>query len=240
MTQHYNQFGQPVGPAMPDWSERPLPGKVTIDGDYCRIEPLDAARHGNDLFQAWEQAADGRDWTWLLAEPFNSVDAFLAYIEQSVKGQDPRHYAVIDRRSGKAVGTLALMRQQPQHGVIEVGHVTFSPLLKQSPLSSEAQFLLMRYVFDTLGYRRYEWKCDSLNAPSRRAALRLGFSYEGTFRQALVYKGRSRDTAWFSIIDSEWPLTKKALSQWLAATNFDAQGKQRNSLATLRQRLAGE
>lgn len=142
---------------------------------------------------------------------------------------------MIDRASGHAVGTLALMRQDPAHGVIEVGHVTFSPKLKQTPLSTEAQYLLMAHVFEQLGYRRYEWKCDSLNAPSRRAAERLGFRFEGIFRQAIVYKERSRDTAWFSIIDSEWPKLREAFEAWLAPENFDAEGRQRRSLVELRE-----
>ncbi|ONQ53145.1 GNAT family N-acetyltransferase, partial [Burkholderia cenocepacia] len=133
-------------------------------------------------------------------------------------------YTVIDRATGRAVGTLALMRIDPANGVIEVGSVTFSPLLKRTPVSTEAQFLLMKYAFDTLGYRRYEWKCDDLNAPSRKAAARLGFRYEGTFRQAIVYRGRNRDTAWFSIIDGEWPDVRAAFEAWLAPENFDAEG----------------
>lgn len=141
---------------------------------------------------------------------------------------------MIDARTDRAVGTLALMRITPDHGVVEVGAVTFSPLLQRTPLSTEAQFLLMKHVFDDLGYRRYEWKCDTLNAPSRQAALRLGFEFEGIFRQAVVYKGRSRDTAWFSIIDADWPQLRAAFEQWLSPGNFDAQGRQRVSLAALR------
>jgi RimJ/RimL family protein N-acetyltransferase len=138
---------------------------------------------------------------------------------------------VVDQATGNAVGTLSLMRIDPAHGAIEVGNVTFSPLMKRTPVSTEAQYLLMKFVFDALGYRRYEWKCDALNAPSRQAALRLGFSFEGIFRQAVIYKGRSRDTAWFSIIDSEWPARRAAFERWLAADNFDASGQQRSKLA---------
>lgn len=232
-----NQFGQPIGLPLPEWSERPLPSEFSVEGRYCRLEPLVMAQHGEALYQAWSNAADGRDWTYMFSGPFTSREQFDAYLSAAELSQDPRHYAVVDRRSGKATGTLALMRQEPKHGVIEVGHVAFSPLMRQTPISTEAHFLLLRYLFETLGYRRCEWKCDSLNAPSRRAAERLGFSYEGLFRQAIVYKGRTRDTAWFSIIDSEWPLISKALSQWLAADNFDDEGRQKTTLEIIRERL---
>lgn len=229
-----NAYGQPVGASLPEWSERPLPSKVTLEGTYCRLEPLDVSRHGDDLYLAWSQAADGRDWTYMFCGPFDSREQCLHYLAGCEQSQDPRHFAVIDRQSGNAVGSLALMRQEPKHGVVEVGHVAFSPLLKRSPLSTEAQFLLMRYVFEQLGYRRYEWKCDTLNGPSRNAAQRLGFSFEGVFRQAIVYKGRTRDTAWFSLLDSEWPLTRDVFTAWLSPDNFDADGLQKTSLVALR------
>ncbi|ALK33203.1 GNAT family N-acetyltransferase [Burkholderia plantarii] len=234
MSTRTNEHGQPIGPAVEGWTARALPAAVTLEGRYCRLEPLDAARHADDLAAAYLGAPDGRDWTYLFVGPFASVEAYRSFAESAARSTDPRHYAVIDRATGRAVGTLALMRQDPAHGVIEVGSVTFSPDLKRTPLSTEAQYLLMAYAFDTLGYRRYEWKCDSLNAPSRHAAERLGFSFEGIFRQAIVYKGRSRDTAWYSIIDTEWPRVKRALDRWLAPENFDADGRQRRSLAELR------
>ena len=231
-----NEYGQPIGAPVPGWSPRPAPSAVTLEGTYCRIEPLDAQRHAQDLYEAYRAAPDGRDWTYLPVEPFAEIEDFRRHAEAAARSTDPRHYAVVDRKTGKAVGTLALMRIEPKSGVIEVGSVTFSPLLKRTPLSTEAQYLLMAYVFDELGYRRYEWKCDSLNAPSRKAAQRLGFQFEGIFRQAVVYKGRSRDTAWFSILDSEWPAQKQAFQAWLAADNFDEQGRQRHSLDALRRR----
>ena len=231
-----NEYGQPIGAPVPGWSPRPVPSAVTLEGTYCRIEPLDAQRHAQDLYEAYRAAPDGRDWTYLPVEPFAEIEDFRRHAEAAARSTDPRHYAVVDRKTGKAVGTLALMRIEPKSGVIEVGSVTFSPLLKRTPLSTEAQYLLMAYVFDELGYRRYEWKCDSLNAPSRKAAQRLGFQFEGIFRQAVVYKGRSRDTAWFSILDSEWPAQKQAFQAWLAADNFDEQGRQRHSLDALRRR----
>ncbi|MBD1587145.1 GNAT family N-acetyltransferase [Pseudomonas typographi] len=230
-----NPFDQPVGEPMLGWSPRPQPGAVTLAGRTCRLEPLNAAQHADALYAAYSQAADGRDWTYLFVGPFDSAEHYRHYAEAAEQSTDPRHYAVIEQVSGRAVGTLSLMRIDPGHGVIEVGNVTFSPQLKQSVLSTEAQYLLMAYAFDTLGYRRYEWKCDSLNAPSRKAALRLGFSFEGIFRQAVVYKGRSRDTAWYSIIDREWPALKAGFQAWLAPENFDEQGRQRQSLLAMRE-----
>lgn len=229
-----NEYGQPIGAPVPGWSPRPLPSAVTLEGRYCRLEPLDADRHAQDLYAAYRSASDWRDWTYLAVGPFDDEQAYRRHAEAAARSTDPRHYAVIDRKTGKAVGTLALMRIDPAQGVIEVGSVTFSPLLKRTPVSTEAQFLLMSYVFDGLGYRRYEWKCDSLNAPSRAAAERLGFKFEGVFRQATVYKGRSRDTAWFSILDKEWPVQQQVFKAWLADDNFDEHGKQRKSLAEVR------
>jgi RimJ/RimL family protein N-acetyltransferase len=234
MTQRTNEYGQPIGPAMPHWSPRPAPTGVTLKGRFCQLEPLNAARHAADLFAAYQAAPDGRNWTYLFSGPFANEDDYRRYAETAAQSTDPRHFAVIDTATGKPVGTLSLMRIDPTHGCIEVGNVTFSPLLQQTPASTEAQFLLMAYAFDTLGYRRYEWKCDSLNEPSRRAALRLGFQFEGIFRQALVYKGRSRDTAWYSITDTEWPAVRAALHTWLSEDNLDAQGQQRQSLAAIR------
>jgi len=226
-----NEYGQPVGEPLPGWTPRALPPRTPVSGRYCRLEPLDAARHGDALWEAYGGAPDGTLWTYLSAGPHAGRGAFDDYLARASASTDPLHHAVIDLRSGVAVGTLALMRIDPGNGVIEVGHVAFSPRLQRSPLSTEAQYLLMRRVFDELGYRRYEWKCDSLNAPSRAAAQRLGFRFEGIFRQAVVYKGRTRDTAWYSVIDSEWPGRRAAFEAWLAPANFDGQGRQRRRLA---------
>jgi RimJ/RimL family protein N-acetyltransferase len=230
-----NEYQQPIGEAVIDWTPRERPARIAIEGKHCRIEPLDADRHAADLFDAYGQAPDGSDWTYLFVGPFTDFDAFRDYLTKAAASTDPLHYTVVDSASGKAVGTLALMRIEPVHGVIEMGSVTLSPLLKQTRISTEAQYLLMRHVFDDLGYRRYEWKCDSLNAPSRKTALRLGFEFEGIFRQAIVYKGRNRDTAWYAIIDKDWPRIRRAFERWLADDNFDANGKQRASLAQLRE-----
>lgn len=234
MSVRVNEYQQPVGESLESWTPRPRPDRVTMKGRFCQLEPLDSARHLADLYQAYGKAGDGRDWTYMFSGPFSDEAAFRRHIESAEASLDPLHYAVIDLASGRAVGTLALMRIEPVHGVMEVGHVAFSPDLKQTPVSTEAHFLLMTYAFEQLGYRRYEWKCDSLNAPSRKAAERLGFRYEGLFRQALVYKGRTRDTTWFSIIDAEWPAVRIGFERWLDPGNFDAHGRQRQSLATLR------
>ncbi|OZI44822.1 GNAT family N-acetyltransferase [Bordetella genomosp. 5] len=234
MSSVLNPFGQPIGEPLPGWTARPVPPRTPIEGRYCRLEPLDAARHAAELHAAYSQAPDGRDWTYLSVGPFEDAARYRDFAERAAASNDPLHHTVIDLATGRAVGTLALMRIDPPAGVIEVGFVTYSPLLQRSRASTEAQYLLMRRAFDELGYRRYEWKCDSLNAPSRRAAERLGFEYEGLFRQATVYKGRSRDTAWFSILDSEWPAVKAGFEAWLAPSNFDADGNQRQSLAALR------
>ncbi|WP_296660417.1 GNAT family protein [Paraburkholderia sp.] len=234
LTQRLNEFGQPIGEPVAGWTPRERPADVTLTGTWCRLEPLDAARHADELDRAFRAAPDQRNWTYLSAGPFDTSEDYRRYAEGAARSTDPKHYAVIDLKTGRAVGTLALMRQDPANGVIEVGSVTFSPQLQQTPLSTEAQYLLMAYAFDTLGYRRYEWKCDSLNAPSRKAAARLGFRFEGVFRQAVIVKGRTRDTAWFSIIDTEWAPLKRAFAAWLAPENFDGQGRQRVSLATLR------
>ncbi|HGF0768560.1 TPA: GNAT family N-acetyltransferase [Kluyvera georgiana] len=228
-----NQFGQLIGDALPDWQPRPYPQRVVLEGQYCRLEPL-SLQHADALFAAHQQAADTRNWTWLLREPEGSVEEYRQWIAGVESLQDPLHFAVIDIRTQQPVGSLALMRIDPNHGVMEVGHVHFSPLLSRTPASTEAQWLLMRYAFETLGYRRYEWKCNSFNEPSRRAALRLGFQFEGRFRQALVIKGHNRDTDWFSIINGEWPALDRAFQAWLAADNFTADGKQRQSLEAFR------
>lgn len=235
-----NEYGQPLGPAADAWTERARPARTPIVGRYCRLEPVDAGRHAADLFSAYMEAPDGRDWTYLFVERPGDPAAFRAYLEKAAASNDPLHYTIVDLGEGRparAVGTAALMRIEPVHGVIEVGSITYSPRLKQTRAGTEAMFLMMRRAFDELGYRRYEWKCDSFNAPSRAAAQRYGFQYEGLFRQAVVYKGRSRDTAWFSITDREWPRVRAAFEAWLAPQNFDSQGRQKKSLSALRDAL---
>lgn len=235
MQPHINAYNQPVGHPLPDWTPRQLPVSSPLSGQYCVLEQVIPARHGDALYAAYERTGDDRDWTYLSVGPFNERAAFDQYLDKLHTSTDPLHFAVIDRASGKAVGTIALMRIDVSNGVIEIGFVVYSAALKQSRIATEAQFLLMQYAFDSLGYRRYEWKCDSLNAPSRAAAMRLGFTFEGIFRNAIVYKGRTRDTAWFSITDTDWKKLKPAYTAWLSPGNFDAAGVQQTRLSTLTQ-----
>lgn len=221
---------KPIGPLLPGWTARSAPPRAAIEGRFCRLEPLSAEKHAADLFAANSLDAAGENWTYLSVGPFPDLDAYKAWLARVEKGDDPLFFAILDKGKGRAVGVAALMRIDKTNGVIEVGHLNFSPLLQRTPAATEAMFLLMRLVFDDLGYRRYEWKCDSLNAASRKAAERLGFRYEGLFRQAIVYKGRSRDTAWFSMIDAEWPALRQGYERWLAPDNFDAAGRQIASL----------
>jgi RimJ/RimL family protein N-acetyltransferase len=234
VSEHLNAYGQPIGPPVEGWTERQLPQRVALAGRYCRITPIDVERYAPALFDAYMQAADGRDWTYLSLERPANLASCREYLTRNAASSDPLHYAIVDLASEEAVGTAALMRIEPVHGVIEIGYINFSPRLKKTQAGTEAMYLLMRYVFDELGYRRYEWKCDSLNAHSRAAATRYGFQFEGIFRQAIVYKGRSRDTAWYSIIDEEWPRIRAAFEAWLDPENFDVGGKQRHALAALR------
>ena len=193
-------------------------------GRFCRVEPLDAGRHAADLFAANSLDRDGRNWTYLFQEPFADLASYRQWLEQVARGDDPLFHTIVDLESGKAVGVATFMRIDRANGVIEVGNINYSPLLQRTPAATEAMFLMMARVFDELGYRRYEWKCDALNAPSRAAALRLGFQYEGLFRQAVIYKGRNRDTTWFSIIDAEWPALEAGLPAMAGAGEFRRRG----------------
>lgn len=231
-----NRHGQAVGAALPDWRPRDIPPAAVLTGRTCRLEPLDAERHARDLFDADAADLTGESWTYLPYGPFQSFEVYRAWVADMATRSDPQMFAVIGP-SGQAVGVLGFMRIDPSNGVIEVGHVHFSPSLQRSVAATEAVALMLRRAFE-LGYRRCEWKCDALNQPSRRAALRLGFVFEGLFRQAVVIKGRNRDTTWFSIIDSEWPLVAQALAAWLEPANFDAEGHQRHRLAALRVALS--
>jgi RimJ/RimL family protein N-acetyltransferase len=231
MDDRKNQYGQPIGALVPGWSERSRPQRSTLPGRYCRLEPVEADLHAADLFAAYMEAPDDRDWTYLFSERPHTPALFREYLTKLAMSEDPLHYAIVDEGTAKAVGTAALMRIEPIHGVIEVGSIAFSPRLKRTRGATESMYLLMRYVFDQLGYRRYEWKCDSLNAASRTAAGRYGFTFEGIFRRAIVYKGRSRDTAWFSIVAEEWPRIRAAFETWLDPDNFDDAGHQRRRLS---------
>lgn len=222
-----NEFGQPIGPPLPGWTPPARPARTTMQGAYCTVEPFDVDAHLQDLFEAL--SAIGPDWTYLPYGPFADIAAFREWAQTTCLGDDPLFYTIRENDTGKAAGVASLMRITPQSGTIEVGHIHLGPALKGSRAGTEAMFLMMEYAF-SLGYRRYEWKCDALNAPSRNAALRLGFTFEGTFRQGTVYKGRNRDTDWFSITDAEWPRLRDGFTRWLDPANFDANGRQRRRL----------
>jgi len=230
MNARTNDLGQPVGEAVEEWSGRPFPPATPMAGRWCRVEPLEAERHAAQLHEANLDDREGRNWTYLASEPFRQLEPYRDWLSRMSAGRDPFFHAIVDRASEKAVGVAAFLRIDPANGVIEVGHINYSPRLQRTALATEAMFLMMSHVFDELGYRRYEWKCDSLNAPSIAAAKRLGFRFEGIFRQALVYKGRNRDTAWFSILDREWPSLRAEYRRWLDPSNFDDAGRQRTSL----------
>lgn len=228
-----NALGQPIGFPVPDWKPCPHPPRTPMKGRTCTLEPLSLTGHGKDLFDAYAADREDRIWTYLPYGPYRTFEPFGEWVAAMEKSQDPLFHAVVDSRTGKAVGIASYLRIDPAVGVIEVGHINFSPLMQRSVTSSEAMYLMMARVFDELGYRRYEWKCDALNAPSRSAALRLGFTYEGTFRQATMYKGRNRDTAWFSITDREWPAIRTAFQRWLSPENFNDGGVQKTRLSEL-------
>jgi RimJ/RimL family protein N-acetyltransferase len=223
---------QPVGFPLASWRPPPFPSRNPIEGRYCRLEPLRPDRHAADLHAAYALDREGRDWTYLPYGPFATLEAYLAWSEDFCLGDDPLFFAIIDRSSGKAAGVASYARIAPARGSIEVGHVNLSPLLRRTPAATEAMYLMMKRAFE-LGYRRYEWKCDALNAGSRAAAQRLGLSFEGISRQATVYKGRNRDTAWYAAIDEEWPDLEAVFLRWLDPQNFDAMGKQRTSLSAM-------
>jgi RimJ/RimL family protein N-acetyltransferase len=208
-----------------------------MQGRFCRLEPLDPGAHAADLFTAYREDADGCGWTYLSYGPFKRASRFEEWMRGECQEGDPLFFAVVDG-SDRATGMLSFLRLQPAVGVIEVGHIHFAPRLQRTPAATEAVYLMLHRVFDELGYRRCEWKCDSLNAASRAAAVRLGFTYEGLFRQATVYKGRNRDSAWYSIIDREWPRLRASFRRWLAPGNFDPNGHQRRRLNAARRNVS--
>lgn len=208
-----------------------------MEGRFCRVEPIDPTRHAPDLHAANLLDTTRANWTYLGYGPFESLEEYRDWMTRNCLGDDPLFHAVIAHDSGHAVGVASYLRIEESVGVIEVGHINFAPPLQRTPASTEAMYLMMRRAFDELGYRRYEWKCDALNAPSRAAAERLGFTFEGIFRQATIYKQRNRDTAWYSILDKEWPAQKAAFESWLSPHNFDAAGKQKRSLASYKASL---
>jgi RimJ/RimL family protein N-acetyltransferase len=230
MMQHdRNIFSQPIGLLIPNWQAPIFPTGEPIEGRFCRLERLDPSLHARSLYAANMLDVEGKMWTYLRYGPFATLESYIAWAEQMRCSSDPLFYAIIDKATEKAIGVASYLRIDPTVGSIEVGHISYSPLLQRTPVATEAMFLMMKQIF-TLGYRRYEWKCDALNAPSRKSAERLGFSFEGVFRQDTIVRGRNRDTAWFSIIDPEWQKIKESFEIWLQPQNFDEMGKQRMQL----------
>ncbi len=224
-----NAHGQPVGAPVTQSFPRPWPPRAAMTGRTCTVVPADPKAHAGALFRAYAADAGGRGWTYMPYGPFRTLPEFQGWMRTICAGDDPMFSVILDA-TGAPVGLAAYLRIKPDAGVIEVGHIHFSPRLQGTVAATEAMYLMMRQVFEELGYRRYEWKCDALNAGSRRAAERLGFRFEGVFRQATHYKGRNRDTAWYAVIDGEWPVLRAGFEAWLAAGNFDGAGRQRNRL----------
>ncbi len=213
-------------PSLARWTPRPLPQRTASVGRFVRLEPLSAAKHGEDLYAASSVPDAATRFRWLREEPPSSMAAFKHWLETAEASTDPLYFAAIDRATGKAAGRQAFMRIDTANGVIELGSIYWGPLLSRRPASTEAFYLAARHVFEDLGYRRLEWKCDNDNQASRRAALRYGMKFEGLFRQHMIVKGKNRETAWFSMLDSEWPEAASALQQWLDPANFDGDGQQ--------------
>lgn len=228
--QRLNALGQPVGLPLADTSPRQVPPRTAMVGRYCSVVPL-SLDHADELYTAFRADEENRIWTYLPNGPYNDPADFRAWVNEAIQKDDPLMHAIVV--DGCALGHASYLRITPASASIEVGFINLSPALQRTRAATEFQFLMMRRTFDELGYRRYEWKCDALNAPSRKAAERLGFTYEGTFRQATHYKGRNRDTAWFSIIDNEWPGLKQRFERWLAPENFDDTGTQKRGLSAV-------
>lgn len=207
------------------------PQLCTLEGRTVAVAPLDPVSHADSLYEGTRDQDDL--WLYLFDGPFPDRTSFNSHLIGKTASTDPLFFAIIDKASRTAAGYAALMRIEPAHGVIEVGNILYTPRFQRTTGATEAMYLMASHVFEDLGYRRYEWKCNALNAPSRRAALRLGFTFEGVFRQHMIVKGRNRDTAWFSMLDSEWPARKAAFERWLAPENFDAEGRQKRALSEL-------
>ena len=227
-----NEYGQMIGEPVDD-TPGDLPSLVRIEGQYTILEALSVEKHAKDLLAVYGSDSPRDMWTYLFQEPVADMEELVSLLNQMLARKNRFYYTIIDKVTGKALGTFSLMRIDQANRVVEVGAVTFSPALKQTRMGTEAHYLLARYVFEELNYRRYEWKCDAFNLPSRKAAERLGFVYEGTFRQTVIYKGRTRDTDWLSMIDEDWPQVRARLETWLAPKNFDKNGRQYKSLREL-------
>ncbi|MDA8745217.1 GNAT family N-acetyltransferase [Rubripirellula amarantea] len=227
-----NYMGQPIDAIVAGWTEPPWPSRDPMQGRFCRLEALVPPLHADELFDSYQLDQHGLNWTYLPYGPFDSRDAFREWLEQNGTANDPLFFVIRNLSTGDVVGLASYLRITPASGSIEVGHVNFSPKLQRTPAATEAMYLMMERAF-TIGYRRYEWKCHAMNAPSRAAAKRLGFTYEGVFRQHTIMKGRNRDSAWYAAIDGEWPDIQRAFLTWLSPENFDDEGQQRIRLSTL-------
>ena len=232
MEHSLNELGQEIGFPVPNWKSPPLPPREPMQGRFCRLEPFDLDRHAAALFEADAADVDGRSWTYLAYGPFRDYPSYRAWLTETCLGDDPLFFVVVDMDDSRPAGLVSYLRIAPGAGSIEVGHIHYSPRLQRRPAATEAMYLMMKWSFEA-GYRRYEWKCNALNAASRAAAQRLGLSFEGVFRQAAVTKGRNRDTAWYAAIDAEWPALRQAFLTWLAPENFDSTGRQRARLSDL-------
>ncbi|HZT21106.1 MAG TPA: GNAT family protein [Dongiaceae bacterium] len=220
-----------LGPRLA-WKPAIPPAREALTGRYVRVEPVDPRRHATDLFDASHGAGgDPAIWTYLGYGPFPDEAAFSAWLEERAASADPLFYALVEAASGRALGMASYLRIVPADGVIEVGHIWLAPALQRTRPATEAIFLMARHAFEALGNRRFEWKCNASNEPSRRAAIRFGFTFEGLFRQHMIVKGRNRDTAWYAMIDRDWPAIRRAFEAWLDPENFDAEGRQRRKLA---------
>ncbi|MBD0414434.1 GNAT family N-acetyltransferase [Oryzicola mucosus] len=222
-----------------NWTPRPRPARTVLEGRYVRLEPLDATLHGDGLYAAATASDADSRFRWLFETPPESREAFQPWLDKVAASEDPLFFAVIDKASGTIAGRQTLMRIDQTYGVIEIGNILWGSIVARKPAATEAQFLFARYVFDDLGYRRYEWKCNNRNEPSKRAAERFGFSFEGVFRQHMIVKGENRDTAWYSIIDKEWPALKQAYEAWLDPANFDDEDRQKRRLEDFRAEFGG-
>jgi RimJ/RimL family protein N-acetyltransferase len=231
--QQKNQFGQLLGHLVENWIPCQRPARAPIQGRYCILEPIEINKHAVKLFDVLAIDNQGESWTYLPYGPFDTISEFKDWLIKTMSDNDTLLYAILDIKTQEPIGISGYLRMNPEHGVIEIGHLHFSALLKQTSLATEAIYLMLQHAFDELKFRRCEWKCNDLNEPSRRAAERFGFTFEGIFRQNYVFKNRNRDTAWFSIIDNEWPILKEKFDKWLHPNNFSAAGKQILKLAQL-------
>jgi len=233
MSTHLNKYDQPIGGPLPNWTGCEHPRHMGMLGDYAHLVSLDALSHAQDLFAAYRADSTGKTWTYNYIGPFNTVSALTAWMDRACGNDAQPYFAIVNNATGKAQGIASFMNIRPNHGVIEIGGITLAPALQRTRIATEAIYLMMHRAMAQLGYRRLEWKCDALNAPSRAAALRFGFTFDGVFEQAAVYKGRNRDAAWYSLLDKDWAGVNSALQAWLRADNFDENGHQRMRLGDL-------